>query len=51
MKALVRDRYGSPDVLEVREVPQPAPEARQVLVRIHAASINDWDWGLLEHFS
>jgi len=47
MKALVRDRYGPPDVLEVRDVAQPVPAARQVLVRVHAASINDWDWGLL----
>jgi len=48
MKALVRDRYGSPDVLEVREVDRPVPTEREVLVRVHAASINDWDWGLLQ---
>jgi NADPH:quinone reductase-like Zn-dependent oxidoreductase len=48
MKALVLDRYGSPDVLEVREVERPAPKAGEVLVRVYAASINDWDWGLLK---
>jgi NADPH:quinone reductase-like Zn-dependent oxidoreductase len=48
MKALIRDVYGSPDVLEVREVETPAPTEREVLVRVHAASINDWDWGLLQ---
>jgi len=48
MKALVRDRYGLPDVLEVREVQRPAPQTDEVLVRVHAASINDWDWGLLQ---
>lgn len=48
MKALIRDRYGSPDVLEVREVPTPSPGVGEVLVRVHAASINDWDWGLLQ---
>jgi len=48
MKALIRDRYGPPDVLEVREVERPEPEAHEVLVRVHAASINDWDWQLLE---
>ena len=47
MKALIRDRYGSPDVLEVREVEQPVPKNGEVLVRVHAASINDWDWALL----
>jgi NADPH:quinone reductase-like Zn-dependent oxidoreductase len=48
MKALVRDRYGPPDVLEVRDVEQPVPRAGEVLLRVHAASINDWDWGLLQ---
>lgn len=48
MKALVRDRYGLPDVLEVREVEQPLPRAGEVLLRVRAASINDWDWGLLQ---
>ena len=48
MKALIRDRYGPPEVLEVREVPRPDPGPGEVLVRVHAASINDWDWGLLQ---
>lgn len=48
MKALIRDRYGSPDVLEVREVARPVPKEDQVLVRVHACSLNDWDWGLLQ---
>jgi len=48
MKALMRDRYGPPDVLEVRDIERPAPKEREVLVRVHAASINDWDWGLLQ---
>lgn len=47
MRALIRDRYGPPEVLEVREVERPEPQAGEVLVRVHAASINDWDWGLL----
>ena len=48
MKALIRDRYGLTDVLEVREIEQPVPGEGEVLVRVHAASINDWDWGLLQ---
>ena len=48
MKALIRERYGTPDVLALREVESPVPKAHEVLVRVHAASINDWDWGLLQ---
>ena len=40
-------RYGTPDVLELADVVTPTPTAREVLVRVHAASVNDWDWGLL----
>jgi len=47
VKAVVRDRYGTPDVLELREVAKPTPGADQVLVRVLAASVNDWDWGML----
>jgi NADPH:quinone reductase-like Zn-dependent oxidoreductase len=47
MKALVRDGYGSPDVLDVRDVDVPVPKENEVLVHVHAASINDWDFGLL----
>lgn len=48
MRALIRDRYGLPDVLEVREIERPVPREGEVLVRVHACSINDWDWGLLQ---
>jgi len=48
MKALIRDRYGPPDVLEVRDIEPPAPKEREVLVRVYAASINDWDWQMLQ---
>jgi NADPH:quinone reductase-like Zn-dependent oxidoreductase len=47
MKALIRERYGPPDVLEIREIDRPVPKEHEVLVRVHAASINDWDWELL----
>jgi NADPH:quinone reductase-like Zn-dependent oxidoreductase len=43
MKAAVRDRYGPPDVVEVREVDRPIPSADQVLVRVKAASVNRAD--------
>jgi len=47
MKAIVFTRYGSPDGLELREVPKPTPKDDEVLVRIHASSINSWDWEYL----
>jgi len=48
MKAVVMDRYGTPDVLELRDVARPTPKADEVLVRVHAASVNDWDWELMQ---
>src|SRR5438105_8610139 len=47
MKAIVQHGYGSPDVLELRDIDRPAVADDTVLVRIRAASINAFDWGLL----
>ena len=47
MKAVVYDRYGSPDVLRVEDVPVPAPAAGQVRVKIAATSVNLSDWECL----
>ena len=47
MKAIVQRRYGSPDVLELRDVEEPAVGDDQVLVRVHAAAVNIGDWHLL----
>ena len=44
MKAIVRDRYGPPDVLEIQEVEKPEPADDGVLVRVRAASVNRADW-------
>ena len=44
MKAIVHYSYGSPDVLELREIDKPVPADDEVLVRVHAASLNILDW-------
>jgi NADPH:quinone reductase-like Zn-dependent oxidoreductase len=44
MKAAIRDRYGSPDVVELREIDRPAAADDEVLVRVRAASVNPADW-------
>lgn len=40
MKAIVCDKYGSPDVLELKEIKKPLPTENQVLVKVHTASLN-----------
>jgi NADPH:quinone reductase-like Zn-dependent oxidoreductase len=47
MKAIVYHKYGTPDVLELKERDKPFLGDNEVLIKVHAASINDWDWGLL----
>lgn len=44
MKAYVHTRYGSPDVLEIRELEKPTPKADEVLVRVLATSANPAEW-------
>jgi NADPH:quinone reductase-like Zn-dependent oxidoreductase len=44
MKAIVYERYGSPDVLELRDIDRPSVSDDGVLVRIRAASANPYDW-------
>src|SRR5947208_2682501 len=48
MKAVVYTDYGSPDVLQIREIKKPAPNDDQVLVKVRAVSINPLDWHFIE---
>jgi NADPH:quinone reductase-like Zn-dependent oxidoreductase len=47
MKAIVQDRYGSTGMLQLRDVDRPEPGEQEVLVRVHAASVNAYDWHLM----
>jgi NADPH:quinone reductase-like Zn-dependent oxidoreductase len=43
MKAAVNERYGSPDVLDIRELPVPKPQAGEILVKVHATTVGRTD--------
>jgi NADPH:quinone reductase-like Zn-dependent oxidoreductase len=47
MKAIVQEAYGSPDVLEFRDIDKPAIGANDVLVRVRAAGVNPADWAIV----
>ena len=44
MKAAVRDRFGPPEVVELRDVDKPEPKDNEVLVRVRASSVNPAEW-------
>jgi len=47
MKAVVYNRYGPPEVLQLREVAKPVPNDDQILLKVEAASVNALDWHML----
>lgn len=44
MKAIVHTKYGTPDVLEIQEVEKPTPKQDEMLVQVHASSVNIAQW-------
>jgi NADPH:quinone reductase-like Zn-dependent oxidoreductase len=48
LKAVVYTKYGDPEVLQIKEIEKPSPGDDEVLIKVYAVSINDWDYGLLQ---
>lgn len=46
MKAVIYTKYGGPEVLKIKEIEKPFPKDDEVLIKVYAVSINDWDSGL-----
>lgn len=47
MKAAVFTKYGSPNVLQIKEVEKPSPKENEVLIKIFATAVNDYDWSMV----
>jgi NADPH:quinone reductase-like Zn-dependent oxidoreductase len=47
MRAVINARYGSPDVLEIRQIPTPQPKAGEVLIKVYATTVSRTDCGML----
>jgi len=47
LKAIIFNKYGGPEVLQLRDIEKPSPKENEVLIKVFAASLNDWDLGNL----
>src|SRR4026208_1026794 len=48
MKAIVYTKYGGPENLQLQKIEKPSAKDDEVLIKVHAVSIKDWDFGLLQ---
>lgn len=44
MRAIIYEKYGSPDVLEIRDLEKPTPQAREILIKSYATTVTSADW-------
>jgi NADPH:quinone reductase-like Zn-dependent oxidoreductase len=51
MKAIVYRKNGSPDVLALEEIEKPAPNDREVLIKVYAAAVNPLDYHMLKRLA
>ena len=47
VKAIYFDQYGPPEVLSLRDLPTPAPQPGEVLIKVQASSVNAADWHIM----
>jgi len=47
MKAIVVNKYGGPEHFQLKDVDKPTPKEDEVLIKIHATAVNDYDWCLM----
>lgn len=46
MKAAISERYGPPEIVEIRDVPKPAPKTDEILIKVHATTVTRTDCGM-----
>ncbi len=47
MKAIIQTSYGSPEALQIKDIEKPSPGKNEVLIKVMATTINDFDWSLI----
>ena len=47
MKAIIQSKYGGPEVYTLQDIAKPEPKPNEVLIKVHATAINDYDWSLM----